>query len=312
MSAAAMASAASFSVDRVDPPHWWAGMHSPSLQLQVHGSNVRPADFSVSYPGVTVDSVVRLDGSPDWQYVYLSLTPDVKPGEMKLQWKEGRKTVTRAYELRERRPMKGAAGFSAADLLYLVMPDRFADGDTTNNRVASMRFPVGADRSDPNTRHGGDIAGLMRHLDYIDSLGVTAVWVNPVLDNDMPGGFPGDTVSVFTSAGRTPMQREAYDFISRLAGWRKGSRAVAEGSMLHFMPDNGVYLYVRRAGGDEVVVVLNGRDVPNEVDMSRYASAIPSGQHYSDVLTGAEVILRPVSDTITLAPRQIHVLQPIK
>ena len=73
-----------------------------------------------------------------------------------------------------------------------------------------------------------------------------------------------------------------------------------------------MYLYVRRAGDDEAVVVLNGRDVPNEVDMSRYSSAIPSGQRYADVLTGEEVTLRPASDTIALAPRQIYVLQPIK
>ena len=83
------ASAASFSVDEIHPPHWWTGMKDTSLQLQIHGKDIRPADFSVSYPGVTVDSVVRLDGSPNWQYVYLTVSPETRPGVMKLEWKEG-------------------------------------------------------------------------------------------------------------------------------------------------------------------------------------------------------------------------------
>lgn len=180
--------AQAFTVDRIEPPHWWTGMNDTRLQLQIHGRDVRPADFSVDYPGVTIDSVARLDGSPDWQYVYLNISPEARPGKMKLTWTEGKKKVKKEFELHSRRTQKGAQGFSAADVLYLVMPDRFADGDPSNNSIRSMRFPVGADRSNPNTRHGGDLAGIQKHLDYIDSLGVTAVWFNPVLDNDMPGG----------------------------------------------------------------------------------------------------------------------------
>lgn len=188
MAATASAAAPSLAVDKIDPPHWWTGMNSSSLQLQVHGRNVRAADFSVNYPGVTVDSVVRLDGSPDWQYVYLNIAPDTKPGTMALQWKEGKKTVKRQYQLRARRPMRGAQGFDSSDVLYLVMPDRFANGNEHNDVISTMRYPAKVDRKNLNVRHGGDIAGMMQHLDYLDSLGVTAVWVNPVLENDMPGG----------------------------------------------------------------------------------------------------------------------------
>lgn len=163
-------------------------MKDTSLQLQVYGRDVRPADFSVDYPGVTVDSVARLDGSPDWQYVYLSISPEAKPGVMTLKWKEGKQAVSRKYELRQRRPRRGAQGFDAGDVLYMVMPDRFADGNPKNNLDKTMRHPVGADRSDLNVRHGGDLKGIADHLAYIDSLGVTAVWLNPVLENDMPGG----------------------------------------------------------------------------------------------------------------------------
>lgn len=178
---------AKFSVDRIDPPHWWTGMNDSSLQLQVYGTDVRDASFSVDYPGVRVDSVARLDGSSNWQHVYLTVSPETKPGTMTLVWRDGRQTVKREYQLK-RRETRGAAGFDASDVLYMIMPDRFADGNPGNNLVKTMRHPIGADRTDLNVRHGGDLKGISDHIDYIDSLGVTAVWLNPVLENDMPDG----------------------------------------------------------------------------------------------------------------------------
>ena len=177
-----------FSVDRIDPPHWWTGMSDPSLQLQVQGTSVKDAQVSVDYPGVTIDSIARLNGSSNWLYVYLNVSPEAKPGDVKITFTEGKKKVRREFPLLQRGPLKGAQGFTAADVLYMVMPDRFADGDTANNLVPSMRHPVGADRSNLNVRHGGDLKGIADHIDYIDSLGVTALWLNPVLENDMPGG----------------------------------------------------------------------------------------------------------------------------
>ena len=163
-------------------------MKNSSLQLQIYGHDIRNADFSVSYPGVKVDSVVRLDGSPNWQYVYLDITPDARPGEMTLNWSLDGRTVSVPYLLKQRSPMKGAQGFSSADVLYLVMPDRFADGNPDNNEPEGLNFPARVNRENLNVRHGGDIKGMLDHIDYIDSLGVTAVWFNPVLENDMPGG----------------------------------------------------------------------------------------------------------------------------
>jgi glycoside hydrolase family alpha-glucosidase len=608
--------ASAFSVDRIDPPHWWTGMRDTTLQLQVHGNDVKGADFSVEYPGVSIDSVVRLDGSPNWQFVYLNISPETKPGKMTLKWKEGKKTVKKEYELKARRPQKGAQGFTSADVLYLIMPDRFADGDPSNNVVKTMRNQSEVNREDPNMRHGGDMAGIMKHLDYIDSLGVTAVWVNPVLENDMPGkggsyhgyattdyyaidprfgsnaeytelidslhnrgiktvmdmifnhsgighpwiedrpasdwlnfpddyhqtnyrlstltdpyasdydksisvdgwfveempdlnqknphlmkylvqnsiwwieesqidgirmdtypyaderamagwidavmkeypdfnivgecwfgdvagvarwqggsplslatgkdthlptvmdfplmiksadlapfkadtdpwnglnkiydhlaldyvyadplkvlrfldnhdterviqhdidslqnwkqaitllltapgipqiyygtellmsgtrqggdgmirkdvpgGFPGDKTNAFTRAGRTPLQNEAYDYISAVNKWRKGSEAAAKGKMTHFMPDNGLYLYERRSGDDSFVVVMNGRDKEIDVDMSRYSEIIPEGKKYADVITGETVVLRPAGNaTVKFAPRETRILTPV-
>ncbi len=181
--------ATAFSVDRVDPPHWWIGMTDSSLQLQLHGNDIRNAEVSADRQGVSIDSVVRLDGSPDWLYVYLNIASDARPGDVELRLKNGKKTVRHKFPLlaRDSNRVK-AQGFSSTDVLYLLMPDRFADGDPSNNTDKSLRFPIGADRSDPNKRHGGDLQGVLDHADYIDSLGVTAVWFTPVLENDMPGG----------------------------------------------------------------------------------------------------------------------------
>lgn len=604
------AAVSKMSVTEVQPPHWWTGMKDQTLQLQIYGKNIREADFAVNYPGVRLDSVVRLDGSPNWQYVYLTITPEAQPGKMKLSWKDGKHRIVKDYELRKRTPQRGARGFNSGDVLYMIMPDRFSDGDQSNNDVVALKNRVKADRSNPNTRHGGDLKGIMNHIGYIDSLGVTAVWLNPVLENDMeggsyhgyattnyyridprfgsnaeyselidslhnrgiktvmdmifnhsgsghpwlmeppasnwfnkqgnyeqtnyrlstitdpyatkydrdltqdgwfvkempdlnqrnphlmkylvqnsiwwieesqidgirmdtypyadvaemgkwidalkreypnfnivgecwfgetageaywqtgaalaaakgedtrlpvvmdfplmiksrdmapyraqtdpwnglnvvydhlaldyvypnplnvlrfldnhdterfivtmpdslahwkqaltilltipgipqlyygtellmhgtrqggdgnvrrdvPGGFPGDTISVFSREGRSAMQNEAFDYIAALNRWRKGSKAIAQGKMKHFMPTNGIYLYTR--GDDaEVVVMMNGQDNVNDVDMSRYAEVIKPGDEYLDVVTGETIVPLKSDMKYTFKSRETRVLQ---
>lgn len=128
---------------------------------------------------------------------------------------------------------------------------------------------------------------------------------------DVPGGFPGDKVNQFTRQGRTDKQNEAYDFMSKILNWRKGSRAVAEGKMIHFMPTNGIYLYERCAGDDSVVVVLNGVDEVNDVDMSRYTEIINPCDKYRDILTGEIIELIPSNMNRTFSPREILILQKL-
>lgn len=601
-----------FSVDSLEPPYWWTGMKDTSLQIQVHGSDVRQTDFSVNYPGVTIDSVARLDGSPNWQYIYLNISPDTRPGKMTLEWKEGSQTVKKEFELKKRKLQKGAQGFDSSDVLYLIMPDRFADGNPENNEPASLQNPVKVDRDNPNMRHGGDIAGILKNIDYIDSLGVTAVWVNPVLENDMPGGsyhgyattdyyridprfgdnheyavlidslhdrgiktvmdmifnhsgiahpwindlpasdwlnfqdnyqqtnyrlttvtdpyasdydkalttdgwfvygmpdlnqnnphlmkyltqnsiwwiedsqidgirmdtyayadkdrmgewieavnaeypqfnivgecwlsdpagvaqwqsgapvsqgydtklktvmdfplmikvenlapfieetdpwnglnkiydhlaldfvyadpdkvlrfldnhdtdrvikedidsldawkqaitmlltvpgipqiyygtellmsgtrkggdgnirkdmpggFPGDSLSVFSRQGRTPLQNQAFDYIAGINNWRKTNSAIKNGKFKHFMPSNGIYLYQRENDNDSFVVVMNGKDSDNEVEMNRYEEIIPLGKKYKDIITGETIVLRPSdSDIYIFKPRETRILEPL-
>ena len=170
----------------IEPPFWWSGMNSPKLQLMVHGDNIRDAVPSIDYAGVTIDSIARLD-SKNYQFLYLNVSPQAQPGTMTIVFKNGKKSVKVPYELKKRDGIMPDA-FSSEDVLYLIMPDRFADGNSNNNTLKELNFPVSVDRNDPNARHGGDLKGIENNLNYIESLGVTAIWLNPVLENDMPGG----------------------------------------------------------------------------------------------------------------------------
>ena len=181
-----MAINAAVKVDRIDPTNWFVGMKNPSLQLMVYGEGIRSAEVSTDYPGVKVDSLVRLD-SPNYLLVYLNLD-GAQPGEMTLQFKNGKSSKKVKYQLKARE-MRGEErmGFTNADVLYMLMPDRFADGDPKNNDIKGMNA-YKTDRTQPSLRHGGDLEGIRQHLDYFTKLGVTALWFTPVLENNSPDG----------------------------------------------------------------------------------------------------------------------------
>lgn len=167
-------------ISRVEPTDWYVGMKDPTLQLMVYGKDVRNADVKIDYPGVKIDSLVRLD-SPNYLLVYLNLE-GAKAGTMNLN--VGGKKIK--YQLKNR-DMSGdkRMGFTNADVLYQLMPDRFANGNPKNDAFKNMRDAV-VDRKQPSMRHGGDLEGICQHLDYFNELGVTALWLTPVLENDRP------------------------------------------------------------------------------------------------------------------------------
>lgn len=176
-------------VTNVEPPCWWTGMVSDSLQVLLTGPGIAAADVSVDYPGIRLVEDVAVD-SPNYKLLYFTISPDARPGTMDIRLSVKGRKCTVAYPLLARDRRGGDyTGFDASDVLYLLMPDRFAKGlDPELDLTAGLDYPVGNDRSNPNGRHGGDMKGVADHLDYIDSLGVTAIWLCPVLENDMPGG----------------------------------------------------------------------------------------------------------------------------
>ena len=150
------------------------------------GPDIAQASAEVDYSGVKLDRQVSLD-SPNYKLLYFTIAPDTKPGKMPIRLNLNGRKHTLDYELKAR-DMKGEdyEGFSAADVLYLLMPDRFAQGDAV--AATDLEYNDAPDRTQPSTRHGGNLKGIADKLDYLDSLGITAIWSCPVLENDMPGG----------------------------------------------------------------------------------------------------------------------------
>ena len=167
-------------IDHIEPENWYVDMKNSSLQLMVYGKNIRDSHVSVDYPGVKIDSLVRLD-SPNYLFVYLNLS-GAKPGNMVLNI-DGKKVN---YPLKAR-TMSGdkRIGFDNSDVLYMLMPDRFASGRNITKPMKGLN-PYVVDRSKPSLRHGGDLEGVRQHLDYFNQLGVTALWFTPVLENNLP------------------------------------------------------------------------------------------------------------------------------
>ena len=177
-------------INRIEPTDWFVGMKNPSVQLMVYGKGIRDAEaVTTDYPGVTIDSLVRLD-SPNYLLVYLNVK-GAEAGTMTLKFdvknEKGKvKSYTYPYVLKQRE-MEGKKrkGFDISDVLYMLMPDRFAQGAGHNPQIKGMR-QYKEDRTQPSLRHGGDLNGIREHLDYFKELGVTALWLTPVLENDSP------------------------------------------------------------------------------------------------------------------------------
>lgn len=181
---------AAVKIDKIEPTDWYVGMKNPQVQLMLYGKEVASVEeVTTDYPGVRVDSVVHLD-SPNYLLVYLNLQ-DAKPGTMSLKLR-AKSLELRVDYLLKQREKKGSErmGFTNADVLYMLMPDRFAQGSHHPQQVKGLNS-YKEDRTQPSLRHGGDLEGIREHLDYFKDLGVTALWFTPVLENNSPDNRNG-------------------------------------------------------------------------------------------------------------------------
>ena len=173
-------------IKKVAPSFWWAGMKNPELQILLYGEDLALSDVSVSGEGIYLKEAVRQD-NPNYLLLYLDLS-EAKAQTFQILLKNGKKKLQVPYELKSRMQRgEDVKGFTSEDVLYLIMPDRFANGNPENDVVDEMREKK-VDRADAFARHGGDIQGISSHLDYIADLGVTAIWLNPTQENDMESG----------------------------------------------------------------------------------------------------------------------------
>ena len=174
-------------VQRVEPPNWWAGLHQPELELMVYGKQIADFQATVKYPGVRLVSQTTL-GNRNYTFITLALSEELKPGTINLRFSKGKQSFTVPYAFHSRkRDSLHHQGFDASDVIYLMMPDRFANGDPSNDAIPGML--EAANRSIPRARHGGDFAGITKNLDYLTDLGVTAIWFTPIFENDMPFSY---------------------------------------------------------------------------------------------------------------------------
>ncbi len=174
----------------VYPTNWWVGMKHNKIQLLIRcdRQGFNQEKVTINYPGITITDVHRLE-NPKYIAVDILISPSTNPGKVPIAFSwEGKKNEPIIWQLKERRKGNGtqyAQGVNSSDLVYLIMPDRFSNGDTTNDHVAGMR-DQSLNRGEIYDRHGGDMQGIINHLDYLQNLGITTLWMTPVIENDEP------------------------------------------------------------------------------------------------------------------------------
>lgn len=198
-------------LEKVEPPFWWANMPVQELQLKLYGKELGHYRATVEYNGVEITQQIAVD-SPNYLFVYMDISPAAKAGKMEIVLKRGNETIKVPYELQTRETRKNRSqGFDASDVIYLMMPDRFANGNPNNDSIEGMLEK--ANRQDPTKRQGGDIQGVLDNLDYIQEIGMTAIWFTPIIENDMKpeyGAYHGYAATDLYKVDRRYGSNEEY------------------------------------------------------------------------------------------------------
>ncbi|MEL6592615.1 MAG: alpha-amylase family glycosyl hydrolase, partial [Bacteroidota bacterium] len=172
-------------IQKIEPPFWWAGMEQQELQLLVYGPNIAANKVSVNHPGVSLISTQEV-ANPNYLFLNLQVSADAKAGLVPLVFQSGGEAFAVQYELKTRESQSNRIqGVTSEDFIYLLMPDRFANGNPNNDVIAGMA-QTESSRTKQYARHGGDLQGIADHLDYLQELGVTTLWLNPILENNQP------------------------------------------------------------------------------------------------------------------------------
>lgn len=206
---------------RVEPSSWWVGMKNESLQIMLYGTKIADHNFRIDYPGVTVDKIVKTDNA-NYLFVYLTINAaQAKPGTMNIRLTDAKgKERVIPYQLNQRQA--GSAlrkGFDNADVIYLITPDRFANGDPSNDTSPAML--EGLNRQNEDGRHGGDLKGVLDHLDYVQDMGFTAIWMTPVLENNQPNySYHGYSITDFYKVDPRLGSNELYRKLTQEADKR--------------------------------------------------------------------------------------------
>ena len=180
-----LSSSNQYGIDHLEPPFWWIGMSSGKLQLLVHGSDISELKPSISYPGISINAIHQVS-NPNYLFVDMMIDNDTKAGDFTIGFTKNEQVIlNHTYSLLERTPNSAMRqAFTSTDVIYLITADRFANGDPDNDSSPNLKEQV--NRKNKDGRHGGDIQGIIDHLDYIAEMGFTQIWLNPMLENNHP------------------------------------------------------------------------------------------------------------------------------
>ena len=172
-------------LERIEPAFWWVGMKYNHVQLIVHGDKIAERAVAFSYPHVKLEKMHKVE-NPNYLFVDIMIEPDAAPGKFAINFsKKGENPVVYEYELKKRNTSVKAQGITNKDFVYLIMADRFSNGDPSNDVVRGMNETT-LNRDSMYYRHGGDLQGIINHLNYLQDLGITSLWLCPVIENDEP------------------------------------------------------------------------------------------------------------------------------
>ena len=226
-------------IHKVAPTFWWAGMKNPELQVLLYGENIARSEVRLTSQDIDITEVVSLE-NPNYLIIYMDIA-EAKPQQFNIVLKNGKKETVIPYELKQRDENAAQIqGFDASDVLYLIMPDRFSNGNPDNDVIPGM-LTTSIDRNEPFARHGGDLKGIENHLDYISDLGITAIWLNPTQENDSRGGsYHGYAITDYYQIDRRFGTNEEFkNFVEKTHN--KGMKVVMDMIFNHCGSDN--YLF---------------------------------------------------------------------
>ncbi len=174
-------------IDKVHPPNWWIGHKNPNLQLLIKAEKINDYKVNINYPGVKITNIHNAD-SPNYIFLDLEISDKAREGSFIITFTKENKTLSYSYKLRKKRSLEDQSnGFDSSDAIYLITPDRFANGNYENDIIDFLKERK-IDRANNYARHGGDLKGIFENISYIKNMGFTSLWLNPVLINDMKEG----------------------------------------------------------------------------------------------------------------------------
>ncbi|WP_127139990.1 glycoside hydrolase family 13 protein [Flagellimonas marinaquae] len=220
-------------IERVEPPFWWGGMENTELQLMIYGKDIKKLSPKLEYAGVTIKRTVAAE-NPNYLFIYLEIDPETLPGkiEISLTNEKGKIQEKLTYDLLKREENSSQRmGYNSSDVMCLITPDRFANGNPDNDTVEGLFEPLG--REDKWGRHGGDIKGIEDHLDYLSEMGFTAVWINPILENNQKKySYHGYSTTDFYKVDLRFGTNKEYEELSKKAK-SKGIKLIMDMIMNH-------------------------------------------------------------------------------